>query len=1251
MRKLFIMLCAIMAAINTRAAVGNQFSIDKLTYTVLTEDSENVAGTVSVEPLNSRINGEIVVPETVTNNGFAYSVTTVNDLAFYACSRMKSIDLPATVSHIGSMAFQKCSGLQDVFIRSVNADIADDAFAGMFNYETVFWIHAPRGFDFGNVDTTIDGFPFKGGLCYWCVIEEPVFTIGCLDYYLIGMDENGIGGTVSVGRASGISDKDFPSIVEVPESVMQDNVTYTVTAVRQFGFNQLDNLVKIILPESVDSIGDYAFSECHNLTDINLPEAMTKIQLAVFWDCPSLDNITLGPEVRRLEASAFQDCSSLANFSFNSVLETIGGYALSGCAIKSVTVPESVRHIGEYAFSSCSSMTDFFLLSTDIELDDQAFRGIGTERNPVTLHVPAGTDFGGIDTTEGVFRWYLGYFILADDSPIFVIGDLLYTVILNSNGEPTGNVSVQAANADISGDVVIPETVEYEGQTYAVSRIVYKGFYDCQNITSVDIPSNVAVIESYAFTGCNKMTAVTLREGLAELRDHAFWNGPILNSIYIPSTVTKMDYAAFAACNIKNVHISDVRKYCEIAFDTSSTGHNFNEGCTLYVNNEAVTKLVIPEGTQRIGHFAFSFCTNIKEVEIPSTVTYIGTEAFRGCSGLTAIDIPGSVKTIYKSSFEKCTSLASVTLNEGITNIGNGGGDTFLDCTSLVSVKVPSTVTSLSTATFDGCSSLQEVILLCNIKKLPQNTFHNCSSLTNVSLSNTITEFGTAVFEGCTSLVDIQLPSKLKTIGGSAFYGCFSLKNVGMPATVSSIGHYAFYSCSSLESFEWPKLATQIKRSTFANCTNLKDIRIPSTVKTIEVEAFYDCSSLESVYIPESVTNFEQFYLNNHPGVFQKTGLRMVKIPNSVKSISRSMFNDCASLTHITLPSHLDSLNAKNVGVGFIDRSDRITEMTIPAFVKETGMIQNSGHLSSIFIMADQIQEDLLNQSNADGLTFYVKPSVFDEKYPDGKWYDYNVSKKIPLAMTNASGEPIEYKTLCRDFDVDFTHTNDNLPEGVRPLRAYVVEDVDGEMRLVFLNELKYIPSRLKANATDEYGNLYQGVDEYVGILLRGTPGYTYYYEMGEHDYTQGAWGQWLMDDAMANSGSTFEDNLMAGDANDDFYVHKIVLDENDDEIVNYGLNNNRFKIYKKDGWLNYNKSYLQLPKSVSDAIEKGADADGYANLTMVFSNSDGTTDKVSATEFTRNAESDIFYNPMGQRVKADAKGIVIQKGKKVLRK
>ena len=66
-------------------------------------------------------------------------------------------------------------------------------------------------------------------------------------------------------------------------------------------------------------------------------------------------------------------------------------------------------------------------------------------------------------------------------------------------------------------------------------------------------------------------------------------------------------------------------------------------------------------------------------------------------------------------------------------------------------------------------------------------------------------------------------------------------------------------------------------------------------------------------------------------------------------------------------------------------------------------------------------------------------------------------------------------------------------------------------------------------------------------------------------------------------------------------------------------------------------------------AIERNKDSDSedFADLTLVFDNADGTTDKVSAVEFTRNAESDIFYNPYGQRVKSNAKGIVISNGVK----
>ena len=57
------------------AAVGDTFTINDLTYTVLTEDADSSTGTVSVKAANTSISGAVVIPETVTNGGFSYTVT------------------------------------------------------------------------------------------------------------------------------------------------------------------------------------------------------------------------------------------------------------------------------------------------------------------------------------------------------------------------------------------------------------------------------------------------------------------------------------------------------------------------------------------------------------------------------------------------------------------------------------------------------------------------------------------------------------------------------------------------------------------------------------------------------------------------------------------------------------------------------------------------------------------------------------------------------------------------------------------------------------------------------------------------------------------------------------------------------------------------------------------------------------------------------------------------------------------------
>ena len=590
---------------------------------------------------------------------------------------------------------------------------------------------------------------------------------------------------------------------------------------------------------------------------------------------------------------------------------------------------------------------------------------------------------------------------------------------------------------------------------------------------------------------------------------------------------------------------------------------------------------------------------------------------------------------------------------------------------------------------FNHCGNPQKVILSNPNLTLKMAAFQRCVGLKELSLPNTLTTIPDRCFLECNNLEKVGLPENLETIGYWAFAKCDKLDDINWPETLVTISDGAFYYCELLDDVDisnvsyiqpnddivyidrYPTFSvdnTNYGSNTeplscvgaFAYCTKLKNITLSEELLNLPARTFEHCTSLEYMLVPSKVQ-----YIGDYAFTWCEN-LRIVKISNSVKTIGKEAFSYIKVNKHITLPSHLTSLDDGIIFASMNNGTKVIEELTLPQGVESLNQVGKNGMTPQLglYIIGDKIPENLgdftVNDyddtfdfqttpnypENTYRYGIYVKKSVFNEKYSDGKFMHHHVSYQVPVRMCGASGAGVEYKTLCRDFDVDLTHTNDNLPEGVDPLRAYLVEDVVGEDRIVLLNEIKYIPSRLKANVEG-----YTGVDEYVGVILRGTPSYTYHYEIGEHDYTQGAEGQWLMDDAMSYSGKFFEDNLMSGDANDEFYVHKTVLDNEGNEIVNYGLNNNRLKIYYKDGWLNYNKAYLQISKDVSDTIEQVTDEDGNANLTFIFNNADGTTDKVSSIEFSQNAESDIFYNPYGQRVNANTKGIVIHNGKKTINK
>ena len=141
-------------------------------------------------------------------------------------------------------------------------------------------------------------------------------------------------------------------------------------------------------------------------------------------------------------------------------------------------------------------------------------------------------------------------------------------------------------NVKYNGDIVIPETVVYEGVTYSVTSIGDYAFWDCSDLTSVTIPNSVTSIERSAFSGCTGLTSVTIPNSVTYIGDYAFQNCSGLTSVAIGGGVKSIRSGAFANCE----ELTDVTCYAKIIPSTESNVFNdsYIEYATLHVPTGAI---------------------------------------------------------------------------------------------------------------------------------------------------------------------------------------------------------------------------------------------------------------------------------------------------------------------------------------------------------------------------------------------------------------------------------------------------------------------------------------------------------------------------------------------------------------------------------------------------------------------------------------------------------------------------------------
>lgn len=187
--------------------------------------------------------------------------------------------------------------------------------------------------------------------------------------------------------------KDSLTEIVIPEIING----YKIVAVDNQGFKDCKNLIKVTLPETINTLDDYSFYGCENLVSINIPEGVTDIGSSAFYNCYKLESITLPkgiktikpltffycvslksiviPEgVTELQRNAFSMCSNAESLTLPNTLETINENAFSGCGhLVSIIIPDSVKNIKKGAFSNCFRLESITIPSNVEELGESAF--------------------------------------------------------------------------------------------------------------------------------------------------------------------------------------------------------------------------------------------------------------------------------------------------------------------------------------------------------------------------------------------------------------------------------------------------------------------------------------------------------------------------------------------------------------------------------------------------------------------------------------------------------------------------------------------------------------------------------------------------------------------------------------------------------------------------------------------------------------------------------------------------------------
>lgn len=353
-------------------------------------------------------------------------------------------------------------------------------------------------------------------------------------------------------------------------------------------------------------------------------------------------------------------------------------------------------------------------------------------------------------------------------------------------------------------------------------------------ITDLVIPDTVKIIHEYAFYG-GSFKSLTISNSVTEINKEAFKKCTELESVTMGNSVKRVYYDNFKNCNaLKRVDITSIGSWLNIYF-SGFDANPLNYAHKLYLNNNLVTDLVVPDSVQRIRDCAFKDYTDLKSVVIGNGVKQIDQEAFDGCTFLENVTLGNAVTEISFYAFRN-TAIKDITIPDSVERVYRSA---FGDCRFLESATIGNSVKDLSDV-FKNCYALTKL----NITNL-----ENWCNMEFMFWDSSPLYYADNLYLNGNLITDLVIPNTVTKINKHAFYNCESLKSVTIPDSVKTIGEDAFSSCSSLEFVDLGNSLASIDNDAFSLCSSLKDIIIPTTLTNIGSYSFSTYKSFNIFYL------------------------------------------------------------------------------------------------------------------------------------------------------------------------------------------------------------------------------------------------------------------------------------------------------------------------------------------------------------------------------------------------------------------